>query len=140
MLFFDASVLIWRTEGEAPFRKAARDAVAGLVKKFPDPVFAASRLARLECRVKPLREGNRRLLALYERAFTRDLKVFDVSAAVLERATELRAALGLKTADAIHAATALLAGARVFITADAGFERVPGLNVCLVKLSGRKVR
>ena len=39
-----------------------------------------------------------------------------------ERATELRAAFGLKASDAIHAATAILAGVSEFWTADRDFS------------------
>jgi predicted nucleic acid-binding protein len=57
------------------------------------------------------------------------LVLADVSASVIEQATELRAAHGFRTPDAIHLATALLEGAEVFLTGDAGLARCPGLKV-----------
>jgi predicted nucleic acid-binding protein len=51
---------------------------------------------------------------------------------VLDRATELRARHGFKTADAIHLATAIAHDADTFLTADADFKRVPELRVVLV--------
>ena len=130
---FDASILIWRLEGAPVFRKAAQDALGRLVALHPQLQFGASRLARLECRAKPLKDGDAELLAQYEHAFAHDLRLFEITADVIERATILRAMQGLKTADAIHAATALLAGPAIFVTGDPAFERVPELQVCLVK-------
>ena len=138
--FFDSSILIWRVEGAAAFRDAAQDALARLTALHPELQFAASRLARLECRAKPLRDGDHALLVQYERAFAHDLQVFEISAMVVEQATILRAEQGLKTADAIHAATALLAAPAILVTGDAVFERVPGLEVCLVKPAAPKRR
>ncbi|MBC7527815.1 MAG: PIN domain-containing protein, partial [Chthonomonadaceae bacterium] len=52
---------------------------------------------------------------------------------VLREAARLRATIsGLKTPDAIHAATALLNQCRLFITNDRGFLRVPGLNTAIL--------
>ena len=56
----------------------------------------------------------------------------EVSAAV-DAATLLRARDGLKIPDALQAASALVASARpVFVTADAGFAKVSGLDVRLI--------
>ena len=89
-----------------------------------------SHLARLECRVKPLRDGDAALLATYDAFFTRArLVVFDLTAAVLDRATELRARHGFKTPDAIHLASAIEAGADAFLTGDAGLAKCPGITV-----------
>ena len=47
-------------------------------------------------------------------------------------AARLRAQLGLKTPDAIHAATALATGCALFATNDKGFRRVTGLAVAVL--------
>ena len=48
---------------------------------------------------------------------------FEVSPAVVERATDLRARYNLKTPDAIHYATAVEVGATVFLTGDRALSR-----------------
>lgn len=53
----------------------------------------------------------------------------EITAAVIEKATVLRATRGLKTPDAIHAATAILCGASEFWTTDRDFCECPEIPV-----------
>jgi hypothetical protein len=63
--------------------------IAG-AEQDPDGRLLASQLARLECRVKPLRANDAALLATYDAFFTRArLLVAEVTAAVIDRATDL---------------------------------------------------
>jgi predicted nucleic acid-binding protein len=51
----------------------------------------------------------------------------------LREAARLRATIsGLKTPDAIHAATALQHGCALFVSNDVGFRRVPGLSLAIL--------
>ena len=66
------------------------------------------RLARLECRVAPLRDGNSDLLRQYDSFFSADrLLLVELAPSIIERATELRVRYRFKTPDAIHLATAI---------------------------------
>lgn len=100
--------------------------------------FVASELLIAEVLVRPEREADAELLALYDLALgpgddaTGWIETVPVSRAVLRRTARVRASYGLKTPDAIHAATALLAGVDEFVTNDAAFRRVAGLPVTLV--------
>jgi predicted nucleic acid-binding protein len=100
----------------------------------PAVALAVSAISRLECRVLPLRSGDRRLLAEFDMFFTRpDLIVVPLSTAVIDRATAVRARDGLKTPDALQAASCLaLPGSARFVTGDEAFRRVDGLDVVLV--------
>jgi predicted nucleic acid-binding protein len=74
--------------------------------------------------VKPLWNGDAALLALYDAFFAGpEVQLFDVTEAVLDKATEIRARLNLKTPDAIHLATAILAGVSAFLTGDRNLAR-----------------
>lgn len=133
ILFLDACALIYRFEGGAKFRAAAMEMVAQLTLGQPEPDVAVSRLSLMECRVKPLREGNTDLLKRYDDFFAA-VKVVELSAAVVELATDLRVRHGLKTPDALQAACAMTLQSNViFVTADLGFAKVTGLDVRLIK-------
>lgn len=127
--YLDTSAIIYFIEGSA----TARTRIAGLIgtaEGDPSGRIITSRLARLECRVKPLRDGDAAMLATYDTFFTRArLTVMDVTAAVLDRATELRARHGFKVPDAIHLASAIEGGADAFLTGDAGLAKCPGVRV-----------
>lgn len=53
-----------------------------------------------------------------------NLSVVDLNPGIAARAAQLRAAHGLRTPDAIHAATALQSGADGIISNDSGFRRL----------------
>ena len=123
--YLDACSLIYLTEGAAGWRSAvearlrALPATAGLL---------TSRISRLECRSRPTRERDAALLALYDAAFART-RIVDVTAAIIERATELRARYGLRSPDAIHLGTAIDEGADVLNTGDATHARCTEIDV-----------
>jgi predicted nucleic acid-binding protein len=86
-LYLDASVIIYAVESRLPFRDAviarilqAEGTAGGLIM--------TSRLSRLECRVKPLREAMDDLLRKYEEFFTRRLvRAAGITASVIELLT-----------------------------------------------------
>nr|WP_295776531.1 PIN domain-containing protein [Rhodoferax sp.] len=135
-LFLDACTLIYRFEGASKFRQAATTLIAQLTVDQPLVELAISRLSVMECRVKPLREADDPLLQRYADFFAAVL-VLELSADAIDLATELRANHGLKTADALQAACALQWQRKgqenvLFVTADQGFSKVPGLDVRLI--------
>ena len=131
-LFLDACALIDRFEVALKFRTAAMELMAQRSAQQTNVELAVSRMSVLECRVKPLREGNVALLKRYDDFFA-SVRIVELSAAVVDAATLLRARDGLKTPVALQAASALVASERpVFVTADAGFAKVSGLDVRLI--------
>lgn len=83
----------------------------------------------------PLREGKAGLATLYRSVLlgTASFASVPITRSILESAAQLRAGYQLKTPDAIHAATALALGATLFVSNDAGFRRVPGLPVAVLR-------
>ena len=132
--FFDASALIYLVEGNPPFAERLRTELSRWAKKHPGAGAAVSRLSWLECRVRPAREGDQATLAAFDAFFARpDLVWIELHKEVVELATAIRVRHGLRTPDALQAASCLQLGSRhVFLTGDAAFERVAGLNVRLV--------
>ncbi len=91
-----------------------------------------SELTWLETLAKPLHDGNT-ALELSFRAFltAQEIELIPATLALWEQAARLRA-FGLKTPDALHAATGLAVGCALFLTNDAAFVRVPGLPVTIL--------
>ena len=106
LIYLDANVVIRLVEGDAATRAPL---TARLVPSLGVPgSLVTSRLTRLECRSKPLRAGDLATLAQFDVFFAGvELVLAEVSPAVVERATDLRARYNLKTPDAIHYSTAV---------------------------------
>ncbi len=132
--FLDASALIYLVQGREPWAGAVKEQLRRLENECSAVMVGLSRLSCLECRVQPLRDGDEVALALFDAFFSRsDLVWVELSAAVVDVATDLRARFGLRTPDALQAACCLQLGEEaVLITGDAAFERVPGLNLVVV--------
>ena len=129
-IYLDACCFIYLVEGQSEWRTAVEQQLRNL-----DPLskLITSQLTRLECRTKPMREGNRALLERYEALFAADrVAVLDVSEHVIDRATDLRARYGFKTPDAIHLATAIEFSAAEFWTGDATLSRGTDIAVTLL--------
>lgn len=133
-LGLDADAIIYRVENIAPYRSLLQAVFdAG---KAGTHALITSELSLLECLIKPVRDADSELEQLFRAVLTasREIKPAPISTAVLERALHLRARHGLKTPDAIHAATALEAGCKAFYTNDPVFLRVPGLGAEILDL------
>ena len=74
------------------------------------------------------------LAADYEAVFQQGgIRTVPITQTILRAAARLRASTaGLRTPDAIHAATAFVTGCKLFLTNDNGFRRVSGLNVAIL--------
>lgn len=115
-----------------------RAKVSGWIDRFeasPDGLGITSRISRMECRVKPLRSADHALLDRFEAVLqAANLLVVDVSAEIVEQATEIRARHGFRPPDALHLATALLGRADVFLTSDKKLARFAGLPVEILQV------
>lgn len=133
-LFLDACVLIYRLEEVHPWNARVAELLHGLRLEHPDAGLAVSRLSQLECRIKPMRDGNQARLERYDAFFASpDLRVVELDAHVIEGATRLRAYYGLRTPDAIQAASCLSMGKpAIFISNDRAFERLPFAGLRLI--------
>lgn len=130
----DACAVIYQVEAVAPFQAHLAAVLGELRAAHPDLGLAVSRLSWIECRTKPLRERQPAVLARYD-AFlgASDLLVVELTAEVIDVATALRAEYGLRTPDALQAASALVLGSGTpFVTNDPTFTRVRGLDVRLL--------
>lgn len=136
--FLDASAVIYAVEGTPAWAEALKQQLRQLAMADQASAgglqLAISRLSWLECRVGPLRRRDGEALARFDAFFLHpDLEWVELSPAVVEQATLLRAEHNLRTPDALQAASCLQLGANaVMVTGDAGFQRVPTLRLALV--------
>jgi predicted nucleic acid-binding protein len=131
-IFVDTNTVIYYVEKIEPYRSASAPLWDALNAGTQEVL--TSDLTLLEVLVKPLRAGDVPLATLYRNLLlgTIGLTSLPIDRNTLEAAAALRAAVGLKTPDAIHAATALLAKATLFLTNDPGFKKVSNLNVAVL--------
>lgn len=132
MLFWDACAVIYLVDNNQTW---VRQLVSQVERLDTGNGHAVSELSLLECRIKPLREQHKEVLAAYERFFTRsDLLHVPLGKEIILEAARIRALHGLKTPDALQAASALsLPGEVQFLTNDRRFCKVPGLHVALIE-------
>jgi predicted nucleic acid-binding protein len=106
-----------------------------------EPIFTAIDAARwegvtsavtlLETLVVPYRAGNGLLAEGYEALLTRSrgIRLVDLDRPLLRAAAQLRAALGVRTPDALQVAAALSTRCTAFVTNDRALPPIPGLRV-----------
>ena len=113
-IYLDAMIVIYAVEDIAPYAASIDTRLV-----VPNVVQVTSELTRLECRVKPVREKDARLLAAFDNYFTRVVsEIVPLSRQVVDMATDIRAEYRFKTPDALHPAAAVVSGCDLFLTHD----------------------
>ncbi len=130
-VYLDANGFIYSVERVEPYRTLLepmwQQARAG---EFD---VASSDITVLETLVKPLREGDEVVEMLLRSMFdAQEVSLVPATRELWEDAARIRADTGLKTPDALHAATALSAGCALFVTNDTDFRRVEGLPIVVL--------
>lgn len=127
-IFCDSVILIYFLDNVGPLQVRAANRLAAL-RAAGDRV-AVSDLVRMECRVVPLRLGDNLRLAAFDNFFRLpDVQVLSLTAAILDRATAIRARHNYKTADAINLGAAVEHGCDRFLTHDAQLRGFPDIPV-----------
>lgn len=129
-VYIDANTVIYAVERMAPYALLLQPLwEAAQAKKIS---IVTSELTWLETLTKPLREQDAQLAGLFREFLTADeVTLLPATLTLWEQAARLRA-LGLKTPDALHAATALASSSRLFVTNDRAFQRVSELPVAVL--------
>ncbi|MCG3130624.1 MAG: hypothetical protein FLDDKLPJ_01390 [Phycisphaerae bacterium] len=131
-VYVDANMVIYAVEKVAPYSEMLeplwQKTAAGALSVL------SSELVVCETLIKPIRDGKPNLEALFRNFLmnSHEFRLLPITLGILERAARIRAENGLKTPDAIHAATAVEQDVSMFLTNDAGFRRVEGLPVAVL--------
>lgn len=131
LTYLDASPIIYAIEKISPYDTLLQPLWEPRTSEFP--YFVGSELLLLETLVKPIQAGDELLQTAFRHfLYAREMQLIPISTTILETALQLRATVNLKTPDAIHAATALQTGCKLFITNDPVFRRVSNLSVIVL--------
>ena len=86
-VYLDAATIIYGIKSASPFRETVLARISTV--RGPSGILLTSRLSRLECRVKPLRDGRADLLGVYD-AFLSvgSIGLIEIGPPVLECATQ----------------------------------------------------
>jgi predicted nucleic acid-binding protein len=124
-IYLDTAPIIYLVEEKEPFREKVVSHLRG-----KDVTLQTSEMARLESRVKPMREKDAVLLAAYDEFFAEDFKqIIGLTRTVVDTATELRAKYNFKTPDSIHLAAAITNSCEVFLTNDHRLDRCAEIKI-----------
>jgi predicted nucleic acid-binding protein len=126
--YFDSNIFIYLMEGFAGFEDVLADIRQSILNREADVL--SSELSLCEVLVAPFRASNAELAKTY-RNFLETSGAFQLvptSREIYVSASFLRAEARLKTADAIHVATAVQAGCTVFVSNDLDIRLPKGLR------------
>ena len=131
LVYLDANSVIYSVEKQPsywpllqPLWQAAKGKTIEIV---------SSDLTLMESLVGPLKYGDTTLANTYEQLFQQaQTRLLPITQAILREAARIRATTKLRTPDALHAATAQLAGCVLFVTNDVGFRNLANLPVVIL--------
>lgn len=129
----DSSIFIYFIEEQEHFL-AELDLLFSAIAEGSISAVTSS-LTLLEVLVIPLHANQPALAAEYEAILTRSsaISLLPLQPRQLRLAAHLRASTAMKTPDAIHLASALVAGCTTFLTNDRRIPPVPGLRIVVLE-------
>lgn len=128
-IYLDTNIFIYALEGYPTFRTALATLFDALDRQ--ELTAVTSELTLAEALVKPFLDRSVEREAAYLRMLqsSASLQMLPVNRDVLVAAARLRADTSIKLPDAIHAATAQIAGCSYFLTNDSHVKIIPGLTI-----------
>lgn len=131
-VYLDADAVIYAIEKIEPYHALLLPLLEAIGRSRFELI--GSELLLVETLVKPVMHKDAVLETAFRRFLTtsHEMELLPVSRAVLERALHLRAIHRVRTPDAIHAATAMLANCTLFVTNDSIYHRITGLPVMML--------
>ncbi len=128
LIYCDSGILIYWLDQVGPFHLRAERRMQALLAAGDRA--AISDLTRLECRVGPLKRRDATTVAAFDAFFSRpEVVLVPLTAAVFDRATQIRVDLNFKVPDALHLAAAIENGCDRFLTNDVRLSRCTDITV-----------
>lgn len=131
-LYIETAPLIYYVE-EHPTYVARMDAIIATLEKA-SIVAISSVIILTEVLPQPIKLGNTLLEEEYHNILLHSdgFMLLSVIAQIAETAADLRARYNLRTPDALHVATAMVAHCDALLTNDAGFKRVTEITILVL--------
>jgi predicted nucleic acid-binding protein len=129
----DTSIFIYHLEGHPRYLPLTQELLAGI--QAGRQMAVTSTVTIMELTVRPWQVGRPAVAREYEALLVHfpHLTLADVTRDVARQAAQLRARFRLRPADALQVATAVVCGARAFVTNDRRLARLaPQLDVILL--------
>jgi uncharacterized protein len=127
-VYLDTNIVIYAVENPAIWGPKATARLTAL--RAGGESFLISDLNRMERLVGPVRSGDAALEGQFRAFFhASGMRVVAITAAVCDRAVQVRATFGFKPMDALHLAAAVEHGAGVLLTNDVRLNAFTGLPV-----------
>lgn len=134
-VYLDACMAIHLVERHPDHAQSLRERLI-LPSGAPAVQVVLSELVRMECRLRPVREGDLVLTRRYDAFFATAGHVWvPMDRAVFDRATGLRAQHRLRTPDALHLAAAIESGCEQFWTHDSRLAAAARGSLAVIDLS-----
>jgi predicted nucleic acid-binding protein len=128
LVYGDSGILIYWLDQVGPFHLRAERRMQALLAAGDR--IALSDLTRLECRVGALKRRDAAAVAAFDTFFARpEVVLVPLTAAVFDRAAQMRADLNFKTPDALHLAAAIESGCDRFLTNDTRLSRCTDITI-----------
>jgi predicted nucleic acid-binding protein len=128
LVYLDSVICVYAVEGAPSFQSKAVAKLKSMRAAGDEP--AISDLTWLECRVRPIRNGDVVALTDMEAFLTAaDVRRVPMPTAVFERACQIRALYNYKLADSLHLAASVEAACGVFLTNDLRLKGFPDIVV-----------
>lgn len=131
-LYLETAPLIYYVE-EHPAYLATMDALLQAAEQAPIMLYSSA-ITLTEVLTLPMKRRDTTLAQAYRTILSQSVgfRLVAVDAHVAEVAADLRARYTLRTPDALHLATAIVADCDAFLTNDKGLRRVNELRVLLL--------
>lgn len=128
LIYLDSNIVVYLVEDMPVFSPQADALIASLADE--GHWLAVSHLVRMECRTGAMLSGDPALLGDYDEFFA-DVRhqVLELPSEVFDLAAELRARHRIAAVDALHLATAVVAGCDAFATNDRHIPSLPNMPV-----------
>ena len=132
VVFLDTAPLIYFIEGHSEYQ----DKLAKLFKLNDEKYFKfiTTAITLLEVLVKPLKDGETKIVHEYKTILTNaeGVDIFDITTPIAFKAAEIRARYNIRTPDALQIATAIVYEADYFFTNDLRLKNITEIKLLTI--------